>query len=48
MRTTFAALAFFALLHLLGCSQMTTTARSGPCAIEASMECQIERSSKVP
>jgi hypothetical protein len=48
VRTTFIALAFWALPHLVGCSDMRTVARSGPCAEEASYECQIERSSRVP
>ncbi|MBL0423500.1 hypothetical protein [Ramlibacter alkalitolerans] len=48
MRTLFAALSLWALLHLSGCSGLVTTARGGPCAVEASIECQVERSSRVP
>ncbi|MEJ8834835.1 hypothetical protein [Ramlibacter sp. AN1133] len=48
MRTLSTALAIWALLQLTGCSQLATTARSGPCAVETSMECQVDRSARVP
>ena len=48
MRTSFTALALWAVLHLLGCADMRYAVPSGPCAVENSIECQVERSSKVP
>jgi hypothetical protein len=48
MRTMSVAIACWALLHLVGRSGMRTAVRSGPCAEEASYECQIERSPRVP
>ena len=49
MRTTSLALAIWALLQLAGCASNTQNyVRTGPCAIETSMECQIERYSRMP
>jgi hypothetical protein len=49
MRTACTLIAFWTLLNLLGCSDMNMSApRSGPCAIENSIECQMERSAHVP
>jgi hypothetical protein len=48
MRTAVTALGLWALVYLGACSQMQSVVRSGPCAVEASIECQVERSSKVP
>jgi len=47
VRTICTLIAFWTLLHLLGCSDMNTP-RSGPCAVENSIECQMERSAHVP
>ena len=47
VRATCTLIAFWALLHLLGCSDMNAP-RSGPCAVENSIECQMERSAHVP
>ena len=48
MRTTFVALALWTVLQLVGCSAMPYAAQSGPCAIENSEACQMERTAKVP
>ena len=48
MRTATIAIALSAVLNLLGCAGSYPAARGGPCAIETSEECQMERTSKVP
>lgn len=47
VRTIFSLAAFWTLLHLLGCSDMNM-ARTGPCAEENSIACQMEHSAHVP
>jgi len=48
VRTVFTALAFAILLNLAGCSGMSTVTRNSPCAVETSIECQMERTAHVP
>jgi hypothetical protein len=48
MRTTSMSIACWVVLQLAGCAEMRTVARTGPCAGEAGIECQVERSARVP
>ena len=48
MRTTAAALALLVLLNLAACAGDPDVARSNPCAVETSRECQNYRYSMAP
>jgi hypothetical protein len=49
VRKTCFLLAFWTLVNLLGCSAMNMSAvPSGPCAVQNSIECQMEQTAHVP